>query len=64
MSLCQWDLSLTLSLFVTLSLGEMDSCSSCMTSRTEVDDESALKAGDGGGLFCIKALLFHLEMTI
>lgn len=35
-----------------------------MTSGTEVDDESALKAGDGGGLFCIKALLFHLEMTI
>lgn len=35
-----------------------------MTSETEVNDKRALKAGNGGGLFYIKALLFHLEMTV
>lgn len=35
-----------------------------MTGGTEVDDDRALKAGHGGGLFYVKALLFHLEMTV
>ena len=42
----------------------MDSCSGYVTSGTEVDNESTLKTGNGGGLFCIKALLFYLEMTV